>query len=194
MLSIFVTRIVDLIDKHYPLKDQRSICIYALDLLLYTILSTVGLVLVGLLLNKPLDACVIIIVFYLNQSSGGGFHANTHLTCFLTMTVGLVGALFLVYLDFSVISYWIIGLVSCGALFLVPLVLHPNKSYLAKHSVRFIYRSRIITIFEVLVLFIFMRFSFCTAAFSAGALVSAISRLFAWQQRRKRSKRCKSVM
>ncbi len=85
-----IQRILDIIDRHFPLDDdQRVVCAYGLDLLLYTIISTAGLMMVGVVFHMPMQAVIIICVFYINQSVGGGYHADTHLTCFLTMAFGL---------------------------------------------------------------------------------------------------------
>ncbi len=183
MLKKIVHKIINVIDRHYPISDQqREVCTYGLDLLLYTIISTIGLILIGLSFRMPIGAIIIVAIFYLNQSTGGGFHANTHLACFLTMAMGLSAALLLLRFNFSLSSYSIVGAVSCLALFLVPLVLHPNKKYLAKHSERFIRRSRIVTSIEFLMILLcitILSFPF-TSAVCVGIFVSAISRLSAY--------------
>ncbi len=72
-------------------------------------------------------------------------------------------------------------------LFTIPLVLHPNKAYLAKHSTRFIFRSRIITSIEMLIIPICafaLKLSFASSL-CAGVLVSAVSRISAWLLQKK---------
>ena len=70
-------------------EKQREICEYGCELWLYTILSTLGLFMIGLFAKAPIEAIVIISIFYVCQSIGGGFHASTHIKCFFTMVYGL---------------------------------------------------------------------------------------------------------
>lgn len=87
--------------------DLRLLCIYGCEVWLYTVLSTLGLLMIGLLTNSVLETIIIITIFYLCQTNGGGFHATTHLRCFLTMTLGLLIGLMFVRLPIfrSVIPY-----------------------------------------------------------------------------------------
>ena len=65
--------------------EQREVAAYGFDLLIYTLLSTLGLLLAGAVLGRGVQAALIVGLFYLNQTFGGGFHARTHLRCFATM-------------------------------------------------------------------------------------------------------------
>lgn len=70
--------------------EDHEVYAYGLDAILYTMISTLGLVLIGVVMRSTTEALVIIGMFYINQTLGGGFHASTHLRCFLTMAVGLL--------------------------------------------------------------------------------------------------------
>lgn len=54
-------------------EKQREICEYGCELWLYTILSTLGLLMIGLIAKAPIEAITIISIFYVCQSNGGGF-------------------------------------------------------------------------------------------------------------------------
>ena len=71
-------------------------------------------------------------IFYTCQSSGGGYHASTHLRCFLTMCAGLLAGL-----GFSLLPCPLLAL----AVLAVPLTLHPNKQYLLENKKALILRS-----------------------------------------------------
>ena len=82
--------IISLFEKNgIVLKHNRSTYVYGLDIFLYTILSTAGLLLIGYVSHHFYESILLIILFYTNQTYGGGFHANSHTKCFLTMTLGL---------------------------------------------------------------------------------------------------------
>lgn len=79
-------------------KEQYDICRYGIEILLHTILSTLGLFATGLYLRMFPEALIIITVFYINQSLGGGFHASSHMKCFITMALFLTSGLCILYI------------------------------------------------------------------------------------------------
>lgn len=134
------------IRKYVDMDDARAeTCMYGLDLLLYTIISTAGLLLIGIAFGAVIPTCIIIFLFYLNQSIGGGFHANSHTKCFFTMTIGLSLLLIFVRLNIPQFVYPIVGFLSCIGLFCCPLVLHRNKAYLASRTQQLKFISRLAT-------------------------------------------------
>lgn len=115
---------------------------YGLDLFIYTVLSTIGLLLTGVLFSRFFESIIIILVYYINQTLGGGFHATSHMRCFLVMIIGeLVSFAILHILNFFPIST-VLSAASLFALWRYPLVLHPNKRYLGHKASAFIRRSR----------------------------------------------------
>ena len=127
-------------------ETQLLMCQYGLELWIYTITSTIGLILIGVLLNAVLEASAIICIYYICQSNGGGFHASTHLRCFLTMACGLIAGLALLKWHVIITVAPFLGGFSGFILLRYPLCLHRNKSYLKEDSPRLIKRSRSITI------------------------------------------------
>lgn len=154
---------------------------FFLNMRCYTVLSTLGLLMIGLLTNSVLETIIIITIFYLCQTNGGGFHATTHLRCFLTMTLGLLIGLMFVRLPIfrSVIPY------TCFLSFLIllarPLQLHPNKEYLLENSRLLRIRSYCVTL-SIAIVIVIIRFWGENNIFYAAAVaicLSAVSRLFA---------------
>ena len=68
--------------------EEREVYIYGFDIAIYTFLSTLGLFFIGWMAGRPIETTLLIFVYYINQSFGGGFHASSHLMCFLTMVLG----------------------------------------------------------------------------------------------------------
>ena len=104
--------------------EDHEVYAYGLDAILYTMISTLGLVLIGVVMRSTTEALVIIGMFYINQTLGGGFHASTHLRCFLTMAVGLLCCLSTLFIPFPLPASLIIALMSMGFMLRFPLVLH----------------------------------------------------------------------
>ena len=157
---------------------QREVYVYGADLALYTLISTAGLLLVGALFSRFWETVLIVILYYTNQTTGGGYHASTHGSCFFTMLVFLVAALSTYYLP---IAHWIeyLALVfSALVLECIPLTLHPNKGYLKSRGAAFTKRSRLIVAAESLIVLalMFVDINAYTRACCLGLLASAISR------------------
>ena len=128
-----------------PEKD-RDVYLYGFDITFYTIWSTAALLLIGLLLRQFWAAVILVSGFYTFQSTGGGYHAKTHLRCFLTMVVGLLVGLSAVFIqDYYILLWSLLGIGSL-LLFLVPLVLHPNKAYLETERKRLTIKSIAVTL------------------------------------------------
>ena len=133
-------------------EKQREICEYGCELwLLYTILSTLGLLMIGLIAKAPIEAITIISIFYVCQSNGGGFHASTHTKCFLTMACGLSLGILIIKISSTHSVFYSLWLIPFIALFVFPLCLHPNKQHLQYQSQQLIKRSRLTTLILLLV-------------------------------------------
>lgn len=168
-------------DFHNPSTELRKVYAYGCELFLYTIISTLGLLMIGSATNRLYNTVIVIIIFYLCQSNGGGYHATTHTRCFLTMSVGLLFSLLLIHADLSRTFYVALLLLSTVALMAFPLHLHPNKHYMSKSIVKLTVRSRLIT---VCIVFCIIVIYACTSnqiihSGSVALFVSALSRLYA---------------
>lgn len=162
-------------------KDQHAVYAYGCELFLYTIVSTLGLLLIGIALGKLIETSVLITIFYLCQSNGGGYHAVTHMRCFFTMVSGLFIALLLISIPLSNSFYVVILFLSVVALVAFPLYLHPNKQYMVNQTSELVSRSRIITscIAICIVLIDLYTTSQILRSGSVAMLCSSISRIYA---------------
>ena len=179
-----VTKLTDsCIRKGYFPEEDRELYEYGFDIIIYTIWSTVVLLLLGTVLRQFWAAVIIVSIFYVFQSSGGGYHANSHLKCLLCMVVGLLAGLSFHFLNDRPVLLWSLLCLGCMLLLSCPLVLHPNKSYLEAERKRLTIRS-IITTLSLLVIVISIRLwktdvfkNELLFAFSAAFLLSGISRI-----------------
>lgn len=160
--------------------EQYEACCYGCETLLHTILSTLGLLIIGLCFHMVTETLIIVSVFYINQTLGGGFHATSHLKCFLTMTVFLLLSLLLCKLPQQ---QWIdafLSIIALIILFLIPLVLHENKQYLSDRTLFFIKRSHIaVAAFACIVAILILSKSILIRPTATGLALSAVSRFYA---------------
>lgn len=160
--------------------EQYDTVQYSIGLLLYTVISTCGLLMIGVCFHQFENACLIICTFYTNQTTGGGHHANSHLKCFCLMASFLTVGLSLCSIPFSPWLSLIIALGSLILLFTFPFVLHPNKQYLHQDKPRLTRRSRLVIVLQgTLVLVCYIVKIQWLQAFSIGLAFSALSRLVA---------------
>lgn len=176
--------IVRYFEKHKiisPSPDDREIYVYGFDIAIYTLISTLGLFFVGLLLGYPVESIIMISLFYVNQTLGGGYHASSHLSCFLVMCGGLLVFILLLHFPLSKSLSMILAIVSLVVLFLHPLILHKNKQFLARKSQFFIRRSRaaLAIQFFLFVVILFLGSAHYVQAFAIAFTLCAVSRMAA---------------
>ena len=158
--------------------EEREVYIYGFDIAIYTFLSTLGLFFIGWMAGRPIETTLLIFVYYINQSFGGGFHASSHLMCFLTMVLGELLFLISFLLPYSPFTCSGISVISLLFMWMHPLVLHTNKSYLKKKAQQLIKHSRQILLVEIvlLIVFILLNVPAIIQTISLTLLLSAISR------------------
>lgn len=166
-------------------EQEAELCQYGCEIWLYTVFSTIGLVSIGALLGFTFESILIVTIFYLCQSNGGGYHASSHARCFLTMVIGLLMCLAYVhFIQLQWLHYIALG-ISLTIMLKYPVCLHPNKQYLSADINLLSKRSKTVSISIAIVIVIIgllgqgrMAKAGCVAMIG-----SSISRIYAikWQ-------------
>lgn len=113
MIHRFAECIVTYWENRGILKSKnREVYVYGVDLAIYTILSTLGLLLIGWIGGYPIESAILIALYYALQSTGGGFHASTHLRCFISMAAGMILFLFSLHFHHFLPLYLGLALIS----------------------------------------------------------------------------------
>lgn len=180
MIHRFAECIVTYWENREILKSKnREVYVYGVDLAIYTILSTLGLLLIGWIGGYPIESTILIALYYALQSTGGGFHASTHLKCFISMAVGMILFLFSLHFHHFLPLYLGLALISSILLWYYPLILHPNKRHLAQRAQKCVFRSRCITLSCIALLLLSLLSKFQNSiiqTFSFALICGAISR------------------
>lgn len=180
MMQKIAECITAFLQSHHAIRlEDREVYVYGCDIAVYTFLSTLGLLILGAGFGYLLETSVLIVIFYLNQTMGGGYHANTHFRCFLTMVIGV-----LVYIStFSLqIPLWgncVIGFGALTLLLVIPLVLHKNKQYLLVRQAKLKLCSRLVLVAEMLgfIIILLLNNEILQQACAISFLLCAISRI-----------------
>lgn len=191
MIRRISERIVAFLDQRGTLKhSSKEVYIYGFDIAIYTYLSTIGLFLIGWAGGYPLESILLIALYYTNQSLGGGYHASTHMRCFLTMLLGMLFFLIYMSLPYSYTYQIIIAISALFVLWKLPLVLHSNKRHLYKRATEFIKESRRLVVIQAFILILICPLR-CPQSIiqtiSCAYTLSAFSRIIAWNQYRRAS-------
>ena len=167
-----------LVQKGFIAEGDRDLYEYGIDILFYTLWSTVVLLLIGIILHCLIPTAIMITFFYILQSSGGGYHAKSHFRCLFGMIAGLLTGLSFQFLEKWAFILWFLLIISFCSLLIIPIVLHPNKNYLNDDIPKFAKRSRTITgILGILAVFIVVFLKLPLYPFSAVFFLAACSRI-----------------
>lgn len=162
-------------------SERFDVCLYGLSLLLYTMISSAGLMAIGMAMHHTIGALLMMVTYYLNQSFGGGFHAKTHFRCFLTMSAGIVIGSCLMDTHFSRGALLMMVTVAYAVLVIHPLQLHKHKAYLSINRKRLSIMSAVIStclfLVSVLCMIIAVSDSEIVYGLVFGMIASAISRM-----------------
>ena len=109
-------------------SKKINVCIYGLQLLFSSILSTLSILIIGCVLGKIIETLSFLVVFIVLRGFCGGFHAKTYVVC----TVVTLGTFCVVLFVSSIISLPIISyvvLLTLGLLIMINFapIEHPNK-------------------------------------------------------------------
>ena len=93
-------------DKKALQEDDIDVFTYGLDLVIFSIVSILGLLVLGFVVGHFLETVFYLLAFTPLQTTGGGYHAKTHLRCFLITLAGWLAAMILCH----ILPLWIIAL------------------------------------------------------------------------------------
>lgn len=104
---------------------DRDIYEYGFELILSSVINIVVILISGILVGRLPESIVLLVVVIPLQSCGGGYHAKTHLRCFLIMYIGwCVVIKILPYVNELAVLF--IAVASLVVIFALAPVLHEN--------------------------------------------------------------------
>lgn len=181
-MKCLANMILSLLEKAgFRFIHSQEAYLYGLSQWLFSIMSVSLLLLGGIVYGHLYESVVLILVFCLNQSYGGGFHADSHLKCLSTSLIGQCVFFVLLRHEISVSLSTIVTLLSLSILYSFPLVLHKNKMYLERTKDTLIRKSRCLVVVEGLtyLIFVLLSFSALSRCISLALLLSSLSRVCA---------------
>lgn len=165
-------------------EEDRDLYHYGFELILMYFINAGALLLLGLLMGCFFETLLLLFGFALQQSFAGGFHAMTHLRCFLIMLAGWAASMLLIRM---VVSYPVIlGAMAAIGVFVVFLfapVKHENYPVSAEKERKMKRIAHFVAILMCIVVFIdmllFPNNLFFANVLGVTLLMSALSILYA---------------
>ncbi len=169
-----------MVDAGAASKENREVYEYGLEILLSTAASVVCVLLAGAVLGKLLETLAFLVVFIALRSVAGGFHAATHLRCFLLTMAAYAASIALGFAMPVAHAGWVAIAVATAALILVAMLApapHENRPAGATELRRFRVMSLLIAAVEAVAVVILALSGLAAAALAAamGMAASAIS-------------------
>lgn len=124
MIKYLAKRITNYyINKNKIKEDEREMFEYCFDLLLSTLFNLLAIVIISIATGLYIEGAIFCIVFMTLRGVGGGYHANTHFLCFITiMTIFIsyvlmlkfinVEIMFVLSIAFLVVSFFVIAILA----------------------------------------------------------------------------------
>lgn len=104
---------------------DRDIYEYGFELILSSVINIVVILISGILVGRLPESIVLLVVVIPLQSCGGGYHAKTHLRCFLIMYIGWCAVIkILPYVNELAVLF--IAVASLVVIFALAPILHEN--------------------------------------------------------------------
>lgn len=128
MINYLSKKITNYYVKKQKIKiEDKEIYEYCFEVTLSTLLNLLAIIIVSIATKLYIEGAIFCIVFMSLRGLGGGYHAKTHLFCFLTiMIVFAVYVLILKFVNLIIIFYMTIAMLICG--FLVISLIAPVDS------------------------------------------------------------------
>jgi len=130
MLSRIATIISErLVSKEIIKKDETSIYIYGLELILSFVFSTVIVLIIGFILNCIFSTIMFLTIFIILRRFTGGFHAKTYAKCQIcTISISTFVMIASKYITVEYFSFLTLAFLSYPIIILFAPIKNPHKN------------------------------------------------------------------
>lgn len=128
-------------------EEDRDVYVYGLDVLISTAANILCMLAIGILIGRALQAALFLLFFSVLRSASGGYHADSHLVCFLILLAAFAASMALLALLPRQACLWLapaLAALSAVAVALLAPAPHPNRPVSACEIVKFRMLSRAI--------------------------------------------------
>lgn len=142
-------------------KEDKEIYTYGLEVILSTVVNLVVVILLGCIFDFLLPTMLFVLFFAVLRVYAGGYHAKTHFGCIATFTLlYIVNMLLHLFTpeDWKAILSVSLSVIAFISIFIMAPIEHPNRPFEGDEFKRFRKISRVVSIFELVVVIGFIAF------------------------------------
>ncbi len=142
----------------YEDKDLYTYGFKQGSLILLNIITTI---IIGLIFNVLWQCIVFLLAYVPLRSYAGGYHARTQLRCYLFSIILMIIVSFIIkYVPWNELSIMVLTLVSSGVILKLAPIADANKPFDIKEEQVYKVKSRLILLFEVFLICVFVKLSY----------------------------------
>jgi len=164
-------------------KSEEEIYDYGLQLILFTLVNFTVILTTAVLVGRFTESVALLATFIPIQAYGGGFHAKTHLRCFLIMYVGWWIAIFVILPIFCSTGATLSSVLALITIYFLAPVPHINVEMSDEHRMKLRIAVRIGALLAVMISLIVIHViannSIIGISMTLGIVISAFSMLIA---------------
>ena len=148
MIKIIVNFLMNSMINHGVVKDRYDVYLYGMDLVVSSVICLLISLSAGFILKIPIETIIYLFCFLLLRLCSGGFHASTHLRCWLTMLILIAGlATMISYPCLSLFNITILSFLSIVIIAFFSPVENTNQTIINNLRKKLKFQSLVISIF-----------------------------------------------
>lgn len=157
----------------YEDKDLYTYGFKQGSLILLNIITTI---IIGLIFNVLWQCIVFLLAYVPLRSYAGGYHARTQLRCYLFSIILMIIVSFIIkYVPWNELSIMVLTLVSSGVILKLAPIADANKPFDIKEEQVYKVKSRLILLFEVFLICVFVKLSYIQISICIMISLTALS-------------------
>ena len=140
--------------------EDKALYTYGLKQGSLIFLNIITTAIVGLIFNVLWQCFVFLLAYVPLRSYAGGYHARTQLRCYLfSIALMIIVSIMIKYIYWNELSIMILTLISSGVILRIAPIADPNKPLDQKEEQVYKRKSRLILLFEIFLMCIFINLS-----------------------------------
>ena len=157
-------------------NEEQDICTYGLRQGTIMFLNVLTTIFIGLIFNVLWQCTVFLLAYIPLRPYAGGYHAKTQFRCyFLSIVMMVIIALLIKHIQWNEITIIIFTLVSSGIIFLLAPVGDSNKPLDEKETHVYRKKSRLILLFEIFIICVFIRLKYREASIAVMLSITVLA-------------------
>lgn len=143
-------------------EEEKEIYIYSFQIILSTLVSSLFIIIWSLLFKQIFNTIIFFIGFFLCRKISGGYHAKSHLGCFIftqTLFISYLSLISFTNILENKLAFILITLFTNTIILTFAPIDNENKPFSEDEKVKFRKKSRILSLINIIIVFISVFFS-----------------------------------